>query len=100
MDQNDFANFITNARVQLENHEVRLDQVEHAVTQISQLTSGVERLASNMEHMVKEQQEQGKRLQALESKGGEMWQKVVSYTLTAILAIIIGYIAKAIGLGG
>ena len=79
-----------------QNH--RLTKLELAVEQISAITSSVERLATNMEHMVKEQQAQGERLKALESKDGEMWRKLVSYSLTAILSIILGYIASQIGL--
>ena len=79
-----------------QNH--RLMNLEKAVEQISAITSSVERLATNMEHMVKEQQAQGERLKALESKDGEMWRKLVSYSLTAILSIILGYIASRLGL--
>ena len=79
-----------------QNH--RLTKLELAVEQISAITSSVERLATNMEHMVKEQQAQGERLKALESKDGEMWRKLVSYSLTAILSIILGYIASRLGL--
>ena len=63
-----------------QNH--RLTSLEKAVEQISAITSSIERLATNMEHMVREQQAQGERLKALESKDGEMWRKVVSYSLS------------------
>jgi hypothetical protein len=51
-----------------------------------------------MEHMASEQSEQGQRLQVLESRDGQMWQKVLSYAITAILSIAIGFIARSLGL--
>lgn len=79
-----------------QNH--RLAVLENAVQQIVGITSAVERLATNMEHMAKEQQAQGERLQSLESKDGDMWRKIVSYSVTAIISIILGFIASRIGL--
>ena len=81
-----------------QNH--RLAHIEESISQIAQLTSAVERLATNMEYMVKEQQDQGERLKVLESKDGDMWRKLVSYSLTAILSIILGYLASHFGLNG
>lgn len=79
-----------------QNH--RLQTLEDSIGQILNLTSSVERLATNMEHMVKEQQDQGERLKALEGKDGDMWRKVVSYAVTAMLSLVIGYIASRLGL--
>lgn len=79
-----------------QNH--RITALEDTLHQILNMSTSVERLAINMEHMVKEQQEQGERLKVLEAKDGEMWRKLVSYSLTAILSIILGYLASQLGL--
>lgn len=79
-----------------QNH--RIQTLEDSIGQILNLTSSVERLATNMEHMVKEQQEQGERLKVLEARDGDMWRKVVSYSITAVLSIVIGYLASRLGL--
>jgi len=50
-----------------------------------------------MENMQKEQQEQGSRLEKLESRDGEMWRKVVSYAVTAVVGILVGFIFTQIG---
>ena len=76
----------------------RLTNLENAVQQIAGLASAVEKLATNMEHMAKEQQDQGERLKLLESQDGEMWRKIVSYTITAIISIILGFLASKLGL--
>lgn len=79
-----------------QNH--RLSNLESMIAQISNIMSSVERLATNMEHMAKEQQDQGERLKLLESQDGEMWRKIVSYTITAIISIILGFLASKLGL--
>ena len=86
-----------------QNH--RISKLELAIEQISSISTSVERLATNMEYMVKEQARQGEnlesqseRIRTLENKDGEMWRKLVSYSLTAILSIILGFIASRLGL--
>lgn len=76
----------------------RLDILEETAKQNAALVANVERLAVNMENMLKVQDTQGKRLERLESRDGEMWRKVVVYAVTAIAGLAIGYIATRLGL--
>ena len=62
------------------------------------MNTSIEKLALNMENMLKEQKNQGKRLEILESRDGEMWRKVVGYLVTAVLGIFVGYYFKMIGI--
>lgn len=78
-----------------QNH--RLEALEETVKQVAAISTSVEKLALNMENMLKEQVSQGKRLETLEGRDGEMWRKVVGYVATAIAGIIVGYIFKQIG---
>ena len=66
--------------------------------QISDLTTSVEKLAVSMEGMLREQEKQGTRLETLEDRDGEMWRKIIGYAATAAVGIIIGYVARQIGL--
>lgn len=86
-------------RIDDENHRQnrRIESLETNVRQISDLTTSVKELAVNMGNMVKEQEKQGKRLEALEGRDGEMWRKVVAYIATAIIGIVIGFIFTQIG---
>lgn len=79
-----------------QNH--RISELEDHIKEISQMTSAVERLATNMEHMAKEQKDQGERLKELESRDGKMWRSIVSYIITAIISIILGFLASRLGL--
>jgi len=50
----------------------RIGELEETVRQIGALTTSVEKLAVSMESMVKEQEQQGRRLETLESQNGEV----------------------------
>ena len=83
-----------------ENHRQnsRLDILEENAKAQTTLALSVERLATNMENMLKEQKEQGKRLETLESRDGEMWRKVIGYIATAIVGIVVGFIFTHFGM--
>lgn len=87
-------------RIEEENkrQDRRLELLEHTVQQISDLTTSVEKLAVSMEGMLREQEKQGTRLETLENRDGEMWRKIIGYAATAAVGIIIGYVARQIGL--
>lgn len=86
-------------RIEEENkrQDKRLELLEGNTKQISALTTSVEKLALSIESMVKEQEEQGKRLVALESRDGEMWRKVAGYIVTTIAGIVVGFVFNQIG---
>lgn len=76
----------------------RIELLEENTKQIGALTVSVEKLAQSIESMVKEQEQQGKRLEVLESRDGEMWRKVAGYIVTAVIGIVIGFLFKQIGM--
>ncbi len=76
----------------------RIELLEENTRQIGALTVSVEKLAQSIEVMCKEQEQQGQRLQTLESRDGEMWRKVVGYVITAIIGIVVGFVFTQIGL--
>ena len=79
-----------------QNH--RLEALEETVKQVAAISTSVEKLALNMENMLKEQVNQGKRLETLESRDGEMWRKVVGYVVTAVVGIVVGFLFKQAGM--
>ena len=76
----------------------RIELLEESVREMSVLTTSVEKLAQSMESMLKEQEKQGKRLEVLEGRDGEMWRKVMRYIATAVIGIIIGFVFTQIGM--
>lgn len=87
-------------RIEEENkrQDKRIEILEEKAKRIEGLNSSIEKLALNMENMLKEQLKQGKRLEVLEARDGEMWRKVVSYAITAIVGIVIGFLFKQFGM--
>ena len=88
-----------NKRLEDENNRQnhRLEILEETVKQVASISTSVEKLALNMVNMLKEQVSQGKRLEMLESRDGDMWRKAVGYAVTAIIGIVLGYIFKQLG---
>ena len=87
-------------RIEEENkrQDKRIEILEENAKRIEGLNSSIEKLALNMENMLKEQLKQGKRLEVLEGRDGEMWRKVVSYAITAIVGIVLGFMFKQFGM--
>ena len=75
----------------------RIDLVEKSIQQIGEIAMSVEKMAVSLQSMVKEQEQQGKRLEALESRDGEMWRKAVGYAVTALVGAVLGFMLKQIG---
>lgn len=76
----------------------RIELLEENTEKLNTLNTSIEKLAVNMESMLKEQLQQGKRLEILENRDGEMWRKAVGYVVTAVIGIVLGFIATKIGL--
>lgn len=76
----------------------RIGLLEESNKQICALTISVEKLATSIESMVKEQEAQGTRLETLENRDGKMWRAAVSYTITAVIGVVIGFIFNQIGM--
>ncbi|MCX4268530.1 MAG: hypothetical protein OSJ62_07670 [Lachnospiraceae bacterium] len=81
-----------------ERQSKRISVLEEEVRQISDLTISINRMSISIENMTVQLVEQGKRLQALESRDGEMWRKVTGYLVTAVVGIVIGFLFQKIGL--
>lgn len=88
-----------NKRLEDENNRQnhRLDILEKTVEQVAAISTSVEKLALNMENMLKEQVSQGKRLEVLEGRDGEMWRKAIGYVATTVIGIVVGYLFKQLG---
>ena len=88
-------------RIDAEEHRQnkRLDKIEETMFQIGELTTSVKVMASNMENMAKEQEKQGERLQAIEDKPAQNWDKFIWAIAGALIAGIIGYVLATMGVG-
>lgn len=76
----------------------RIELLEEGEQRIATLTASVERLATSMESMLKEQERQGKRLETLESRDGEMWRKVVGHVVTFAAGAVLAFLFAQVGM--
>lgn len=79
-----------------QNH--RISALEESVREISNLATATQRLADNMENMLKIQEQQGKRLEQIESRDGNKWRKTMEDIGRIILGAVIAIIFAKIGL--
>lgn len=96
--RNEHEEFVKRMEDEHKRQNHRIDALEEAVRQYGALTISVEKMAVSMQQMLNEQKAQGERLEVLESRDGEMWRKALSYTVTVIIGIILGYVFKQIGM--
>ena len=75
----------------LKAHSEKLDDLE-------KMNISLVELATSVKTMCDELKSQGKRLDELEDRDGEMWRKVSGYVITTIVGIVIGYIFMQIGM--
>lgn len=83
---------------ELKRHNKRIELLEESTKQINAIVGSVEKLAQSVETMAKEQEKQGKRLEAMEDRDGEMWRKVVGYIVTCVIGIVLGFVFKQMGM--
>lgn len=81
-----------------ERQSKRISILEEEVRQISDLTISINRMSISIENMTVQLVEQGKRLQALENRDGEMWRKVTSHIITGVVGAIISALLLKFGL--
>lgn len=79
--------------------DIRIGKLEITMEKIQSLTVSVEKMAISIDTMAKEISKQGQKLEAIESKPAEKWDKFVWLAVTAIVGAIIGYVLKSLGIG-
>lgn len=87
-------------RIDAENNRQnqRIKLLEEQTKQVAEIALSVRELALSIKQMAETQKKQGEKLEKLESRDGEMWRKVTSYTITTTIGIIIGFVFQRIGM--
>ena len=76
----------------------RLKNLEEQTKQMTDIAVSVKELAISVKQMAETQKVQGEKLEELEGRDGEMWRKISSYVLTAIIGAVVCFVLTHIGL--
>ena len=97
-----FADLMRSENQRLHDEETRqnkrLENIERMVETFRAVQTSLERMETIRQATLQEIAKQGKRLERLESRDGEKWRKLIGYVVTTIAGILIGFIARQIGL--
>lgn len=80
----------------LEMLETNMNQI--IVQQLTNITTTIEKLNLSVGNMLKEQAEFGERLRKLENRDGDMWRKVISHIVTAVVGAVVCYFLTKLGM--
>lgn len=104
MDENSFVTMRLHAefekRMEEEHKRInhRIAILDKLYEQNQEMLLAIKTMTISMQNMQEELGEQGKRLETLESRDGEMWRKVVGHVVTAVIGLVIGFIFNQIGM--
>lgn len=102
LEHNTFAELMKAENQRLRDEDIRqnarIKKLEEATESFRTVQASMEKMESIMQSTLVEIEKQGKRLERLESRDGEMWRKVVGYITTTIIGIMLGFIFKQIGI--
>ena len=79
---------------------LRIDEHDGAIKENSELIVAIKELAIETKHMREDLNDTVERLNKLENRNGDKWDKFKWLLVTALVSIILGYIAVQLGLGG
>lgn len=76
----------------------RLDEHDDAIKENSNLISAIKELAVETKYMRADLNETIERLNKLESRGGDKWEKFKWLIVAGLVTIILGYLAVQLGI--
>lgn len=77
----------------------RLDEHDEAIKENSNLISAIKELAVETKYMRADLNETIERLNKLEKKDGDKWDKFKWLIVAGLVTIVLGYLAVSLGLG-
>jgi len=77
----------------------RIDDIERKLRENSDLIGAIRELAVETKHMREDINKTISRLDALENKDSETWDKFKWLIVAGVVSIILGYLAVTVGLG-
>lgn len=94
----EIENRLTKVEARAESNTHRLDEHDEAIKENSNLIGAIKELATETKYMREDLNETIERLNKLESKDGDKWDKFKWLIVAGLVTIILGYLAVQLGL--
>lgn len=94
----EFEHRLTAVEDRSKSNTTRLNEHDDAIKENSELIVAIKELAIETKYMREELNETVERLNKLEDKDGDKWDKFKWLIVTSLVTIILGYIAVQLGL--
>lgn len=94
----EFEHRFTELEQRAKSNTHRLDEHEEAIKENSNLISAIKELATEVKYMRGDLNETVERLNKLEGKDGDKWDKFKWLIVTGLVTLILGYLAVFVGL--
>lgn len=94
----DFEHRLTDIEARARNNTKRIDEHDEAIKENSNLIGAIKELAIETKYMREDLNETMSRLDKLENKGGDTWEKFKWLIVAGLVSIILSYLAVSVGL--
>lgn len=94
----EFEHRLTELGQRAKSNTHRLDEHEEAIKENSNLISAIKELAVETKYMRADLNETIERLNKLENKDGDKWEKFKWLIVAGLVTIVLGYLAVTLGL--
>lgn len=94
----DFEHRLTVVEDRSKSNTHRLDTVEEKLKENTELIISIKELANETKHMREDLNETIQRLDKLENKDGDKWDKFKWLIVAGLVTIVLGYLAVSVGL--
>ena len=93
-----FERRLTQVEDRAKSNTRRIDEHDEAIKENNDLIGAIKELAIETKYMREDLNETIERLDKLESKDGDKWEKFKWLILTAVVSIVVGFLAGVVGL--
>ena len=94
----DFERRLTQVEDRAKSNTRRIDEHDEAIKENNELIGAIKEIVVETKYMRKDLNETIDRLDELENKDGDKWEKFKWTVLTAVISIVVGFLACAVGL--
>lgn len=93
-----FEHRLTEVTERSKNNTKRLDEHDEAIKENNELIGAIKELAVETKYMREDLNQTISRLDKLESKDGDKWEKFKWLIVAGLVTIILGYLAVSVGI--